>query len=48
MASMPGFATQISYMSLGKTRYIHRPQNFSSVNEEEMDFIPFFIYSTDT
>lgn len=27
---------------------MHRPQNFSSVNEEEMDFIPSFIYSTDT
>lgn len=48
MASRPGSATQIRYMSPGKTHYLHRPQNVSSVNEEEMDFIPSFIYSTDT
>lgn len=48
MASRPGSVTYIRYMSLVKTHYIHRPQNFSSVNEEEMDFIPSFIYPTDT
>lgn len=48
MISRPGSATLISYMSLEKTQCIHRPQSFSSVNEEAMHFIQSFAYSAGT